>query len=442
MMKSDEILLKALRCMVGGVSAGGRYHPTLKKPLILASADGCTLTDVDGKEWIDYHNAAGATLLGYNHPAIRAALEKSIEMGFFLNNESKYHADLADLIHRMVPSADKVRLSNSGTEATLAALRLARAYTGRKKILKFEGHFHGMHEFLFYNWHNRLGAMNSHGEIEVVWDTAGMVEETDDLIIVIPYNDIEIFEKTVRRHREDLAAVICEPVMYNAGCIEPVPGYLEAMREITREHGILLIFDEVLSGFRMHSGCAQGYYGVTSDLTTLGKAVGCGMTLTALVGRDEVMARLNPVGPVVMSGTYTGSLMQVMGALAALEILNGDGFYDKLNNGSAYFYGRINELFELKKLKGVVQGLGARFGIYFGLEEPTHDYRTAAAAYNPKAWSRFVELALENGLYFHHYGDSLTPMHSGVTAAHTREVYDETLDRMESIFEQMVREGV
>ncbi len=440
-MRSDEILAKARRYLVGGVSAGGRYHPTLKGPLILESADGCTLRDVDGKEWIDYHTAAGATLLGYNHPAIREALEESITMGFFLNNESEYHADLAELIHRMVPSAEKVRLSNSGTEATLGALRLARAYAGRKKILKFEGHFHGMHEFLFYNWHNRLGSMDANGVIDKVWDTAGMVEEMNDLLVVIPYNDIEIFERTIRKNKNELAAVICEPVMYNAGCIEPLPGYLEEIRRITREQGVLLIFDEVLSGFRMHSGCAQGYYGVTPDLTTLGKAVGCGMTLTALVGREEVMNHLGPPGPVVMSGTYTGALMQVMGALAALEVLNGEGFFEDLNGGARYFYDRITELFEMKKLKGVVQGLGARFGLYFGLEEPTHDYRVAAAGYDPRAWSRFVELALEAGLYFHHYGDSLTPMHSGITTAHTREIYDETLNRMESIFAQMAREG-
>ena len=440
-MRSQEILERAGRCMVGGVTAGGRYHPTLKAPLLLESADGCLLRDVDGKEWIDYHTAAGATLLGYNHPAIREALQKSIEMGFFLNNESAYHAELAELIQRMVPSAEKVRLSNSGTEATLGAVRLARAHTGRRRILKFEGHFHGMHEFLFYNWHNRLGAAGADGEIQKVWDTAGMVEETDDLLVVIPYNDAALLERTVKKYRDDLAAVICEPVMYNAGCIEPVPGYLEELRRVTREHGVLLIFDEVLSGFRMHAGCAQGYYGVVPDLTTLGKAVGCGMTLTALVGREEVMNNLNPVGGVVMSGTYTGSLMPVMGALAALKILNGAGFFEELNRMAEGFYDSINELFERKKLKGVLQGLGARFGLYFGLEEPTHDYRVAAAGYDPLMWSRFVELAMEKGLYFHHYGDSLTPMHAGVTSAHTQGIYAETLNRMESIFAQMAREG-
>ena len=192
-MKSDEMFEQAKRFMVGGVSAGGRYHPALKKPLILESADGCTMRDVDGNEWIDYHSCSGATLLGFNHPAIREALLQSIAKGFFINFESPYHAGLSAQISKMLPSAEKVRLANSGTEATLAALRLAREVTGKKKIIKFEGHFHGMHEFVFYNWHNRLGEVSPSGEIDKVWDSGGMVSETDSLLVVIPFNDLEMF---------------------------------------------------------------------------------------------------------------------------------------------------------------------------------------------------------------------------------------------------------
>jgi len=226
-MKSDEVYAKAKQFMIGGVSAGGRYHPSLGKPLLLDSADGCFMRDIDGREWIDFHSASGATLLGFNHPAIRAALERSIEKGFFIN------FDFAEQVCAMVPSAERVRLANSGTEATLAALRLAREYTGRNKIIKFEGHFHGMHEFVFYNWHNRLGDVLPSGEIRKVWDTGGMVEAIDDLVIVIPWNDVSVFEKTVAERRGEIGAVILEPVMYNAGCIEPRPGYLERLREIT-----------------------------------------------------------------------------------------------------------------------------------------------------------------------------------------------------------------
>jgi len=441
-MKSDEVFEQAKRFMVGGVSAGGRYHPALKKPLILESADGCIMRDVDGNEWIDYHSCSGATLLGFNHPAIREALLQSIAKGFFINFESPYHAQLAAQISKMLPSAEKVRLANSGTEATLAALRLAREVTGKKKIIKFEGHFHGMHEFVFYNWHNRLGEVSPSGEIDKVWDSGGMVPETDGLLVVIPFNDLEMFEKTVKAHRGELAAVLLEPVMYNAGCIEPKPGYLQRLREITKREGILLIFDEVLSGFRMHPGSAQGYYKVVPDLTTLGKVVGCGMTVAALAGKTEVMSHLNPLGPVVMSGTYTGPLMGVMGALAALKILDGPGFYEELNAKAGYFYGKVNELFQLKGLKGILQGLGARFGLYFGLDHPTHDYREAARCYNRKAGRRFHELVIGKGLYFHDFGDGLTPMHAGITAAHTREIFDETLNRLNDVFGRMAKEGL
>ncbi|HUX14069.1 MAG TPA: aspartate aminotransferase family protein [Spirochaetia bacterium] len=436
-MKSDEIYEVAQKYMVAGVSAGGRYHPTIKKPLILDSVDGCYMRDVDGNTWIDFHSCSGATILGFNHPAITEAVEKAVQKGYFINFESEYHTKLAEKIHEMIPSAEKVRLSNSGTEATLAAIRVARAHTGKDKILKFEGHFHGMHEFVFYNWHNRLGAVDASGEIAKVRDSGGLMNCTDDLVIVIPFNDIELAERTLRRHKDEIAAVILEPVMFNAGCIEAVPGYLQKIRDITRELGIVLIFDEVLSGFRMHPGGAQGYYGVYPDLTTLGKVLGCGMTIAALVGTDEVMSELNPRGSVVVSGTYTGPLIGVMGALAGLGILSAPGFYEKLNAEADHFYGKLNRLLSEKGVKAIVQGLGARFGIYFGLDHPTNDYREAARNYDGKVGQKFYELVMKKGLYFHNYGAGLTPMHSGITAVHTRKVLDESLNRLSDVFAQM-----
>ncbi|MDP2815360.1 MAG: aminotransferase class III-fold pyridoxal phosphate-dependent enzyme [Rectinemataceae bacterium] len=440
-MRSDDIFQKAKNYMVGGVSAGGRYHRVLQKPLILESADGCIMKDVDGREWIDFHSCSGATLLGFNHPSMREALQKSLELGFFINFESPYHTELAEQVSRMLPCAQKVRLANSGTEATLAALRLAREYSGRRKVIKFEGHFHGMHEFVFYNWHNKLGAVESSGEIQKIRDTAGMVPELDDLLIVIPFNDIEVFEKTVKAHRGEIAAVIMEPIMYNAGCIEPRPSYLQRVREITKKENIVLIFDEVLSGFRMGRSSAQGYYGVTPDLTTLGKVLGNGMGIAALAGSDEVMRHLNPIGPVVMSGTYTSPLMGVMAGLAGLKVLDQPGFYDRLNSNANYFYGRVNSLFRSTGLKGILLGLGARFGLFFGLDHATYDYREAASLYRPKSGRRFVELATGSGMYFHDYGDGLTPMHSGITSAHSKEILDVALGKIEDIFRQMVREG-
>lgn len=433
-MNSDVLFERAKKVLVGGVSSGGRINPSLGKPLLLASADGCHMHDVDGQDWIDFHSSSGATLLGFNHPAIRAAIEESLDLGFFMNFESEYHTCLAEQIASMVPSAEKVRYANSGTEATLAALRVARAYTGKKRIIKFEGHFHGMHEFVFYNWHNRLGDIDANGEISKVWDTGGMVEETDNLITIIPFNDEEILEQTILRYKDDLAGVICEPVMFNAGCIEPKPGYLEFLRKITKEHGIVLIFDEVLSGFRMHTGGAQGFYNVVPDLTTLGKVLGCGMGIAALAGRTEVMNCLNPIGKVVMSGTYTGSLTSVMGALAALKEISKPLFFDELTRKANYFYDHMNGLFALHGIPGMVLGLSSRFGIFFGLQEKTYDFRTVVRQFDVDMSQRFIAEALKRGVYFHNYGKGITPMHSGITAVHTYEILDEALNRLDDAF--------
>jgi glutamate-1-semialdehyde 2,1-aminomutase len=439
-MKQDDLFLEAKKYMIGGVSAGGRFHPALKRPLFLKKAEGSRLFDIEGNEWIDYHSSSGAAFLGYNHPAIRKALQQCLDMGFFLNFETEHHVALAKLITEMVPCADKVRLCNSGTEATLAALRVARAHTKRNKIIKFEGHFHGMHEFVFYNWHTTLGQVAKSGSIAAVQDTAGIPGIMDDLIIVIPYNDPDVFRKTVQAHKKELAAVIMEPVMYNAGCIEPDPEFLKTVREVTAENNIVLIFDEVLSGFRMCKGGAQAHYGVTPDLATLAKAVGGGMGIAALAGKNAFMENLNPAGPVVMSGTYTGSLIPVMGALASLQVLNTPGFYEELNKKAAYLYSGINNLFVKTKLKGMVQGLGARFGMYFGCTKKVRDFRDAAASYNLKAGKRFIQLAVENHLYFHDYGNSIVPMHCGFTAAHSYDDFDKTLAIMEKIFTIMAGE--
>jgi glutamate-1-semialdehyde 2,1-aminomutase len=297
-----------------------------------------------------------------------------------------------------------------------------------------------MHDFLFYNWHNRLGKPLPSGDIEKVWDTQGLVKELDDLLVVVPFNEPGILKQTIERQADQIAAVILEPIMYNAGCIEPIPGFLQDLRDLTQKHGILLIFDEVLSGFRMHRGGAQGYYEITPDLCTLAKAVGCGMTVAALAGRDEVMSHLNPVGRVVMSGTYTGSLMTVMGALAALKVLDEKGFYEQLNERAGYFYSHVSDLLRAKGLKAVVHGVGARFGLYFGLEQAPKSIREVASKYNRKAMHRFSELSVVKRLYFHDFGDGIAPMHAGFTAVHTKEIFDESLNRLEDIFGQMAKE--
>ena len=295
--KGEGLFSEASKYYIGGAGAAGRFFPAIGRPLYLERADGAYLFDIDGNRYIDYHSSSGATLIGYNNPAIKAAIEKALKMGYFCNFETEYHTELGELICRSIPSAEKIRFANSGTEATMGAVRLARAVTGRKKILKFEGHFHGMHELTFFNCHTELPEIDENGEIRVIADSAGIPEEMGSLVIVIPFNEPDIFRSCLKRHRGEIAAVIMEPVMYNAGCVLPKKEFVQLVREETEREGIVLIFDEVLSGFRMCLGGGQEWLGITPDLTTLAKALGgSGVPIAALVGKESIMKGLNPVG--------------------------------------------------------------------------------------------------------------------------------------------------
>lgn len=436
--RGDQLFKFAEQYFIAGAHAAGRYHATLGRPLYATRADGAFIYDVDGNEFIDYYNSAGASFLGYKHPAIRAGIEKALEMGFFCNLESEYHSSLAQDLCEVVPSAERVRFNNSGTEATQAAIRLARTFTGRSKILKFEGHFHGMHDYVFFNGHWTLGQVLPNGEITPMHDSDGVPGALDNLIVIIPFNNPEVFASCMRRHEGEFAAVIMEPVMYNAGCILPERSFVQLVRKETERDGAVLIFDEVLSGFRMGLGGGQEWLGVTPDLTCLAKAMGCGMPIAAIVGKADVMRGLNPIGTTVVSGTYTGHLIEVMGALAALEELRKPEFYDRLNALARRLYDGINEIVSRRRIKAFCQGLGARFAIYFGLEEgPITDFRKVVAAFDQEANRTFQRLTLEKGLYFHDYGKSLTPMHHGFTGVHTQHDIDETLNRLDDVFAEL-----
>jgi len=438
--RGEQLFRFAEQYFIAGAHAAGRFHATLGRPVYAARADGAYIYDVDGNEFIDYYNSAGASFLGYNHPAIRAGIESSLELGFFCNLESEYHSKLAQQLCEVVPSAERVRFNNSGTEATQAAIRLARAITGRSKILKFEGHFHGMHDYVFFNGHWSLGTVLPNGEITPVHDSDGVPGALDALIVILPYNNPEVFVSCMRRHEGEFAAVILEPVMYNAGCILPERRFVQLVRKETERDGAILIFDEVLSGFRMGLGGAQEWLGVTPDLTCLAKALGCGMPIAAIAGRRDVMLGLNPIGATVVSGTYSGHLIEVMGALAAIEQLREPEFYNRLNALARRLYDGVNEIAARRKVKAVCQGLGARFGLYFGVEElPITEFRKVVAAFNQDMNKAFHRLTLDKGLYFHDYGKSLTPMHHGFTGVHTQHDIDETLNRLDDVFAELAQ---
>jgi glutamate-1-semialdehyde 2,1-aminomutase len=431
-MKSEQLYQSAQQHLIGGAGAGGRYHPLLKRPLYLARGKGSRFWDVDGKEYIDFFTGSGANFLGHDHPAIKRAIHEALDVGVICNGETEYHSQLATLVSDAVPCAEKVRFANSGTEATMGAIRIARGYARKPKILKFEGHFHGMHDYLWWNCSAGVGAIREDGTVAPLPDSDGMPDAMADLVVVVPFNDLAAFERAVAAHRHELAAVILEPISYNMGCIPADPDFLKGVRRICTEQGLVLIFDEVLSGFRMCRGGAQEYYGVTPDLCTLAKALGGGVPIAAVCGKTDVMSVLNPVGRTIMSGTYTGHLTAVMPAIACQQELAKPEFYAHITRLADRLYGGIREALKVTGVPGVLQGIGARFGLYLGVTEPVTTYRQAVKT-NREMEVKFILGCVKRGLYIHDYGHT---MHHGFSSQHT--VQD--IDQAVSIIEDALRE--
>jgi len=426
-MKSEQLYQSAQQHLIGGAGAGGRYHPLLKRPLYLARGKGSRFWDVDGKEYIDFFTGSGANFLGHDHPAIRRAIQEALDVGVICNGETEYHSKLATLVSDAVPCAEKVRFANSGTEATMGAIRIARGYARKPKILKFEGHFHGMHDYLWWNCSAGVGAIREDGTVAPLPDSDGMPDAIADLVVVVPFNDLAVFERAVATHRHELAAVILEPISYNMGCIPADPEFLKGVRRICTEHGLVLIFDEVLSGFRMCRGGAQEYYGVTPDLCTLAKALGGGVPIAAVCGKTDVMSVLNPVGHTIMSGTYTGHLTAVMPAIACQRELAKPEFYAHITRLADRLYSGIREALKVTGVPGVLQGIGARFGLYLGLTEPVRNYRQAVKT-NREMEVKFILGCVTRGLYIHDYGHT---MHHGFSSQHTMQDIDGALNIIE-----------
>ena len=431
-MKSERLYESAQQHLIGGAGAGGRYHPLLKRPLYLSRGQGGRFWDVDGKEYIDFFTGSGANFLGHNHPAINQAIREALDVGVICNGETEYHSQLAALVSEAVPCAEKVRFANSGTEATMGAIRIARGYAKKPKILKFEGHFHGMHDYLWWNCAAGVGAIREDGTVAPLPDSDGMPEALADLVLVVPFNDLVAFERAVSVHGSELAAVIVEPISYNMGCIPAHRDFLQGMRRICTERGIVLIFDEVLSGFRMCRGGAQQYYGVTPDLCTLAKALGGGVPIAAVCGKTEVMSVLNPIGHTIMSGTYTGHLTAVLPAIACQRELAKPTFYPYILRLADRLYAGIREALTVTGVPGVLQGIGARFGLYLGLTEPVTSYRQAVKT-NRELEVKFILGCVKRGLYIHDYGHT---MHHGFSSQHT----EADIDQAVSIIEDALRE--
>ncbi len=415
---------RACNSLAGGVSSSTRVNQAIGHAMLFDRAEGCRLWDLDGREYIDLCCSHGATLLGHGDARIREAVERTLDRGAACAYENELHAELGELLCESVPCLERVRFTGAGTEATMHCIRLARAFTGRTKLVRFEGNFHGYHDQVMWKAKGEVGQTQP----ELAPISTGVTPGIDQHLIQIPYNRADLLEQVFQQHGDSIAAVICEPVYYNAGCVLPNDEFKQAMRRLTTDHGALLIFDEILSAFRMGVGGAQEYLGVIPDLCTIGKAVGGGYPISAFGGRVDIMRKLMPEGDCQHSGTYNGHPVPVAAAGAAIRAFREAGFYPHIHTTADRLCTGINDLFKKHAVPGHVQWLGARFGIYFGIEGEVRDYADAQK-HDRAMMLRFIAAAIENGVYFHDYGGGA--VHHGICAAMRQSDVDDALSRLE-----------
>lgn len=423
---------EAQQVLPGGVNASARLNSVLGKAFIVSHGTGGVITDIDGREYIDLNMSHGASLLGYGHASICNAVSKALSSGILCAHETLHQITLAQKITQLVPSAEMVRFCGTGTETTWHAVRLARAYSRKSIIIKFEGHFHGYNDYLAYSKRPPLDVAGPPDSPYPYPDTQGIPEAVRDYILVMPFNNIEVLASTVKRRYNEIAAIIMEPVNYNSGTILPVPGYLEAVRDLTSKHNVTLIFDEILSGFQTGTNCVQGYFGVTPDITILGKALGGGMPISAIVGKKEIMQTLAPVGKVMHSGTYIAHPTAVLAAISFLDEVSYPDFYPSLHRLCQYLTDNLRLVFREMGVTVKIQSLGSRFSLLFGIPEEHHviNYRDTVI-HDRAAAQKFYAMMLKEGVYFN------PSWHHGVCAAHSVEQLDLVLEAAERVAREM-----
>ncbi|MDH5590749.1 MAG: glutamate-1-semialdehyde 2,1-aminomutase [Gemmatimonadota bacterium] len=392
MTQSEELFERARRVIPGGVNSPVRAFKSVGgTPRFIRSARGAYMEDVDGTRYLDYMGSWGVMLLGHDHPAIRGALERALFRGTSYGAPSAGEVELAERIVEMVPSVDVVRLVNSGTEATMSAIRLARAATGRNRVIKFRGGYHG-HGDAF------LVAAGSGAATLGVPSSPGVPAETAAHTLVAEYNDLESVGAFFDAVGDDIAAVIVEPVSGNMGCIPPVEGFLPGLREVCTRHGALLIFDEVMTGFRVGPTSAQGLYGIDPDLTTLGKVIGGGLPVGAYGGKEELMRLIAPDGPVYQAGTLSGNPLAVAAGLAALGyIQEHPEVYEQVEALGAAFDRGFEEMSGRVSVPLVWNRVGAMGSLFFS-DTPVTDWPTAAASAGDR-FNTFFHAMLDREIY-------------------------------------------
>ena len=400
--RSAALFQKACGPIPGGINSTARatWSGWDPYPLFVERGEGAYLYDVDGNAYIDYLLGLGPMILGHRPPGVTAAVVEQIQnRGTVFALPTAQEAVLAHKIIAAVPSVEQVRLCNTGTEAIIYSLRLARTFTGRDKVIRFEGMYHGFSDGVYWSKHPHLDEAGSDRHPVAVAQGPGLPKGCGDQLIILPWNDVDALREAVEREGDAIAAILTEPVMCNTGCILPEPGYLEAMREIADSRGIVLIYDEVITGFRLGFGGAQGIYGIKPDISVFAKGLGGGFPIAALGGRRDIM-NLVATGTVSMAGTYSANGIAVAAANAALEELAAPGKYEALFARCARFYAGLADVFARHRLPAYVVGLGPVLQVWFA-DKPIRNYRDAARHANHETFRLWWEAMLERNVLFH-----------------------------------------
>lgn len=389
--KSQNLFKKAKECIPGGVNSPVRAGNAVGiDPPFITEAHGCTLSDADGNEYIDYVCSWGPMILGHTHPEVVRVLEAGLQRGTSYGAPTEIEVDMAETIVDMVPSIEMVRMVNSGTEATMSAIRLARGYTSREKIVKFDGCYHGHADSLLVSAGSGVATLGIPGSPGVPRDVARHT-------ISLPFNDLESVNQAFGKYGPEIAAVIIEPIPGNMGVIIPDETFLKGLRKITYENNALLIFDEVISGFRVAPGGAQELYGIMPDLTCLGKIIGGGLPVGAYGGKKEIMSRMAPVGDVYQAGTLSGNPLAMAAGLATLNILKQGGIYSELENKGRRLFSGLEEAAQAAGIEITVNRIGS-MGSFFFTPDPVIDFASAKAS-NGDLFKKYYAAMLEQGIY-------------------------------------------
>jgi glutamate-1-semialdehyde 2,1-aminomutase len=429
--RAHQLYQRAQQVIPGGVTSS--FRAAVKpEPFFVDHAQGAEIFDADGVRHLDFALAWGPLILGHGHPAVIAAVREQLDHGHMYGAQHELEARVAERMRTAVPCAELVTFSSSGTEAAMVALRVARAYTGRTKILKFEGHYHGWSDGALASYHADPAQMGALDDPRLVPGMAGQSPGALQDIVVAPWNDLDRLEATLRRHGAEIAAVIMEPVLCNSGVIAPEPGYLEAAQALARENGSLLIFDEVITGFRLAAGGAQERFGITPDLAVYAKAIAAGFPLSAIAGRREVMDVIAG-GAVRHSGSYNGNPISMAAADAALQELCHPGVFDHLNRLGAVLAEGARGLLAAHGLAALVHQVGPVMQILFTGQSEVRDYRAFAAC----------DAATSDALVLHLRERGILILPDGrwyLSAVHTEAHLQEALQALDDSLASMARE--